>query len=153
MDIDIQPRYPDIGEGKLIHTFIVPTKGSDDYQGGWYDGLITITLLNNSPDRLERIIGTWVELKARRLFFWRRTIAKGEAKVPDPQRGLPYGQPITDLPIQPMAAPIKLTLTVGGSVKEVQLPRKFDVVLVLRMAGPIKKIERRLITMTHDPKR
>ena len=151
MEVTIEPRYPDLGGP--IHTVVTVPDGSTDFDGGWYEGLISLTLINNRTDRQERIIGIWPELRTRRLLFWKRTIAIGEAHVPDPIAGWPHGRPVTDLLLQPMSAPAMIVLNVGGSFKGIKLPKKSEIVLVFKMVGPMRRMTRKLTEVRHRPKR
>ena len=116
----------------------------------------TLRLLNHRTDRRERITAIRLEVKKPRLFFWRETLAR----APVHQRGTSrlVGPVITDIPLEPMSAPVQIQCVVqetfDRSFRE-KLPVKSEVWLVLDMVGRCGNWNRRSVIcggMWHDGK-
>lgn len=107
--------------------------------------LFTLYLLNNRTDWKERVIGAWIEIKKRRLYFWRKTLAR--LPILEVGQGQLHGPPIKDIELEPLSAPIETRCVAEQSLDEslrTALPRLSELWLVLDMVGPVRKLERKL---------
>ena len=115
--------------------------------------LFTVTFTNHRTDRKERVIECSVELKKRHWFFWRKTIGSVPVSVrASTFRHISRGPTsLDDLALEPQSSPAWVTLNATGTIDTVSLPRCMDLVVILRMVGPIRKIERLLTRVRHTP--
>lgn len=105
-----------------------------------------VRFANHRGDRRERVVGARVEFKKRRLWLWRKTITS--IQVWERTQRQSGGPPITDLAIEPMAAPVEAQCIAEGDFDSDMLrafPRLFDARLVLDMLGPIRRLERQIM--------
>jgi hypothetical protein len=116
-------------------------------KGANVNAKIVVRCINHHHEHRERIIGCRALLKARRLWFWRRTIAEFDVHNDD------TGTPITDILLEPMSSPLDLRLDISGAEPDVSLPRWSELVLVFDMVGQMRKVQRQLTRVTHDPKK
>ena len=105
---------------------------------------IRLRLVNHRTDRKERITGACAALKTRFLWFWRRTIVT----VPVTAR---VGPSLEDLLLEPQCSPVQLEAWIDGPTGNAKLERTMELWLVLDMVGPIRKLERKLTTVKHQP--
>ncbi len=107
---------------------------------------LRITLTNHRTDRPERIIGCHLELKRKVLFLWSRTILSvllrnrvGNADKFD-----------IELPAMSSPTSIEVVAFGPGLASKESAPKYSDLMLVLQLVGPIRRMERRLTKVTHD---
>ena len=146
MEIEVKDHKPVIGKTYVVQ----PPHFVDGVQIGTVYALVDLYLTNHHPDRTERVVGCWAELRTRRWLLWKRTLATIDVGVPDP--GDPARHtPITDILIRPVSAPRKVTIQILGNIRDFTMPRRSELVLILKMVGPIRRLEHQLTRVTHDP--
>ena len=112
---------------------------------GSFHARFQLRLVNHSTSTPQRIVGCHVNLKRSHCLFWRKTITSALVMTEHPDR------PITDILLQPLSSPLEMDVWVHGNTGDIALPHKSWLVLVLDMVGPIRKIERELSRVVHEP--
>lgn len=145
MEVIAKPHYEDMGY------FVYAPNLVEGFHGS-VSAILDLTIINHRTDRLERIIACWVELRKRRCFFWRTTLAKISVNTnSDSDYHLDY--PITNITLESMGKPYKRTIRLSGELKDFRMPRWSELVLIFKMVGPMRKYECRLDTVDYNPKR
>jgi hypothetical protein len=119
--------------------------------GGVYS-LLDLQLINHRVDRPERIIECWAELRRRHLLFWHTTLAKIPV-LTSSSNNWQLETPIKDIYLEPMSKPQNYVINIIGDFNNVKIPRHFELVVVFRMVGPIRKYIHKLTNVRHDQKR
>ncbi len=119
-------------------------------RGGVY-ALLDLCLINHSPDRPQRIIGCWAELRKRHLLLWRRTLAKIPVLTRSPN-SWQLESPIKDIYLELMGEPQTHVINIIGDLEGFKMPRWWELVLVLKMVGPIREYKRKLTDVRHEQK-
>jgi hypothetical protein len=101
-----------------------------------------LVFINHRPDRREFILSATLHLKKRYWFFWRKTLAEVPLRIHSV--GIePTGPLLENLAIEPMSAPIVVTVDAKGPIQiPLRLSTKGEFCLEFRMAGPIRRIRR-----------
>lgn len=115
-----------------------------------------LTFTNHRSDRPERIINCRVELKKRHLLLWKRTLlsipvhllASSPADV-GPERELTKDS-ILDLKIEPVSPPVSIDIFANGPSLTNGLPKWSELVLILDIVGPIRRMERTIQRVRRD---
>lgn len=114
--------------------------------------LCDFVFTNHRTDRKERIVGCELHLKKRHLLFWKKTIFKAPVtRYSTRDDRTPFGQ----FELEPLSGPTALTVMVSSDMPHEivgRLPRRFDMVAVFQLVGPVKSTERIIQVFTHDPK-
>ena len=105
-----------------------------------------VRLVNHNTSTPQRISGCRVELKKRNWVLWRKALTTAAVIRRD---GL--NAPITDILLPPMSSPLEIELWANGSTRDISLPHESWLVLIFDMVGPIRKIERELTRVLHEP--
>ena len=143
LEVDVLPTPPDTEPSFTV------SGGGRDVPPTW--GLVPaglyatfrLRLLSHRTDRPERVIGCSLAVKRRRLRFWRQTLLE----VPMVRRS-DYGA--VNVRLDPLSGPTEIDLVVQDESPDSSLiiPAEqlngTEIVLVLAMVGPIRKLERKL---------
>jgi len=146
MEVSVNPHYED-----MQPTYSVSAPAPSIGKSGGVFALLDLQLINHSTDRPERIIGCWAELRKRHLLLWRRTLAKIPIKTQSPtDYKLEY--PVKDIYLEPMGKPQIHVINIIGSFQDFEMPRRAELVMVLKMVGPMRRYVHKLTDIRHDPK-
>ena len=147
MEVRVKAHFEDMGDPYGV---IAPNLETGRL-GGVY-ALLDLRLVNHRTDRPERIIECWAELRKRRLFLWRRTLAKIPVLTYSPNSRNPLDSPIKDIYLEPMGKPKTHVISIAGNFQDIEMPRRSELVLVFRMVGPMRKYIYKLTDVRHNPK-
>jgi len=105
-----------------------------------------LRLINHRTDRKERVRAGRLEIKKPRLFLWRQTVWQAPISGRRPPSAQPPGQPMANLVLKPMSAPVEVECRVLGKLDE-PLPKRSELWLVLEMIGPIRRVQRKIMNL------
>ena len=107
--------------------------------------LFGLQLINHRTDRKERVLAVDLAFKRHRAWLWRKTFLAIPVCYRESGGDL---RPIENVELEPQSAPVELQCRVehavsDGSVRVDMFPNRFEIWLVLRMVGPLRRTERR----------
>ena len=99
-----------------------------------------LVFINHRPDRKEFILNATLHLKKRYWLFWHKTLAEAPLRIHSV--GIePTGPLLENLAIEPMSAPMVVTVDAKGLIQiPLKLSQKGVFCLEFRMVGPIRRI-------------
>lgn len=143
LEVEVTPHWEDMSFGVSAPNQI------PGFRGG-VSAYLDLKLINHSSKRPERIIACWAELRKRRLVFWRRTLSVIPVEMQSPD-DWQVDIPISDIYLPPLSAPQTYFIKVVGDFENFEMPRKSELVLILRMVGQIRKHTHKLTVVIHEP--
>ena len=123
--------------------------GADPHIYMWAD----LVLINHRPDRREFILKATLHLKKRHWLFWHKTLAEAPLRIH--KAGIePTGPLLENLVIEPMSAPLTVTVDAKGliTIPSSCLSRRMVLCLEFSMIGPIRRMRRNIESVYYDPK-
>jgi hypothetical protein len=117
----------------------------------WADLILT----NHRSDRREVITQATLHLKKRRFFFWHRTIAQAPVRIHEqPILLASKGPLLKNIVLEPMSLPRVITVNAQGPIQVPieDLPKTMWLYLELKLVGPIRRMNRLIDTVHHNPK-
>ena len=145
VEVIVKAHYEDMANSCRIHV-------KPDGKSGWISTLyLDLTLINHSHNNPQRIIGCCAELRSRRLLFWHRTLATFKVLSNSPT-DYETKYPIEDIYLEPTNKPRKLVINIFGDFTlDNKMPKKSELVLVFSKVGAIRRYEKSLETVLHNP--
>ena len=142
MEVNVSPRWEDMKPISVTPPGL-PGSGISAY--------LTLKLINHRTDRLERIIGSWIELRQRHMILWNRTLAKVPFAVESQSDSTP--KPITDINLPQMGAPQTYLVEAAEGFGDFKMPKKSELVIVFKMVGPMRKYIKRIAKVKYHKDR
>lgn len=143
MEITIKAHYEDMGSPYTV------TVSEDGTSVGIY-ALLDLRLVNHSPNRAERIIECWAELR-KRYSLRHRVVARFPVLNKIPTDVLP-AVALRNVYLEPISRPQTLLINIIGDCKNIRMPKRSELIIVFKMVGPIRRLEYKLTNIIHSPK-
>lgn len=143
-------------KNKNLEIGINPSKYLDDSPfysiapGHSITAIFGLVLLNHSTEQKANIASAHLILRTRKWVIGKTNLFS----VPLEIQSHPNDYPLKDIVLEPQSKTEELPISVHGLIPVISsFPRKSELVLVLEMVGPTRRVEHILEKIKHDPKR